>query len=416
MLSSLAKNYFHKWSLTADERIVLLLPPATLLFPQSPPASLIAITAVLLVTRFRDYQTIFSIVPALARSPLAVTAGLFLMWVGLSSLWSPVPEVSAIRLFKTLTMIAATVFLLAVAATERLSGDRSLRFMSAMAVLCAGLTALLSITYPQVGAFLGIPLGDTQFHRIALILALLLPFIMAHRRFSPALRAGLCLPLIGAVFMTTSETAKLAVLVAVASFLLAALAWRTAIFIVTFASIALTLLMPLLLALLQSAIPASLIAMLADAHAAERLAIWRQLVLLIPVRPLHGWGLGSTRVLLDYLDPRTLAEMNITPVAASHPHNHILQIWLELGVVGIALFCLVLVAVLYRIHAMPPATRTATLSMIATIFAISAVSHGLWQSWWVALVCALVVMILALERRERQMQGGGAPATARTRA
>jgi len=413
MLSSLAKKYYYKWSLTADERVVLLLPPATLLFPQSAAACLMAIALVLLFTRFRDYKAIFSIVPALVRSPLAVTAGLFLIWVDLSCLWSPVPEVSATRLFKTLTMVAATVFLLAVAATERLSGDRSMRFMSAITVLCAALTALLIVTYPQVGTLLGIRLTDRQFHRIALILALLLPFIMAHLRYSLALRAGLCLPLIGAVFMTASETAKLAVLVAAASFLLATLSWPTAIFIVAFACVFLTLLMPLLLPFLQSAIPAGLIAMLADAHAAERLAIWREHAQLIPLRPWHGWGIGSTRAVLDHVDPQTLMDLKITPIVAIHSHNQILQIWLELGAIGIGLFCAVLIAVVYRINAMPPATRIAALSLIATIYAISVVGHGLWQSWWVALIGALLVLVLALERRERQMQGIAAQAVTR---
>jgi hypothetical protein len=42
---------------------------------------------------------------------------------------------------------------------------------------------------------------------------------------------------------------------------------------------------------------------------------------------------------------------------------------------------------------------------MASLFAIGAVSHGLWQSWWVALTSALLVVVLALERRERQMHG-----------
>jgi O-antigen ligase len=405
MLSTLARKYYYRWSLTADERIVLLLPPATLVFPQSAAACLLAIALVLLVTRFSDYKTILSAAPTLVQSQLAVAVGLFFIWVDLSCLWSPVPEISATRLFKTLTIVAATVFLLAVATTERLPTDRVLRFMSTTTMLCAGLTALLILTYPQVGSLLGVPLSDRQFHRIALVLALLLPLILTHRRFSPALRAGLCLALVGSIFMTTSETAKLAVLVGVSNFLLATLSWPIAIFTIAFACIVLTLLMPLLLPFLQSTIPASLIAMLADAHAAERLAIWREHAQLIPLHPLRGWGIGSTRAVLDYVDPQTLADLKITPIVAIHSHNHILQIWLELGGIGIGLFCTVVIAVLYRINAMSPAIRTAALSLFSTIFAIGIVGHGLWQSWWVALIGGLMVVVLALERREREAQG-----------
>jgi O-antigen ligase len=277
--------------------------------------------------------------------------------------------------------------------------------MSAVTLLCAGATLLFSLTYTQVGELLGIAITDRQFRRIAVILALLLPFIMAHRPFSPALRASLCLPVIGAIFMTASEAAKLAAVVAVASFLLAALAWRIALFVAAFATILLTLLMPLLLPPLQSTIAANLNSMLGNAHVAERLKIWRQSVLLIPLHPLRGWGFESTRAVFRNPGPEVLERLDIALDPASHPHNQILQIWLELGAAGVALFCLVLIAAFCRIHAMPPATRVAALSMTASLFSIAAVSHGLWQSWWVALACALLVVVLALERRERQMHG-----------
>jgi O-antigen ligase len=391
--------------LTADEQIVLLLPPTTLLLPQSAPTILAAIGLVLLITRFRDCPIVFSAIPALLRSPLAVAAGLFFIWAALSCLWSPVPGVSATALFKVLGIAAVAIFLLAVAASEPLSGDRAMRLMSAVALLSAGATLLFSLAYAQVNDLLGLAVTDLQFRRIAVILALLLPFIMAHRPFSPALRVSLCLPVIGVIFMTTSETAKSAALVAVASFLLAALAWRVALFVLAVASILTTLLMPFLLPLLQSAIRSNLNPMLGNAHAAERLEIWRQSVLLIAQRPLYGGGFESSRTLLEQLDRELLETLNIAPIVSSHPHNQILQIWIEFGVVGVALFCLVLIAVLYRIHAMPPAIRLAALSMTASLFTIAAVGHGLWQSWWVALTCALLVVVLALERRERQMHG-----------
>jgi len=405
MLFRKIEKYYYSWRLAADEQIVLVLPPTTLVLPQSGPPFLMAIVLMLLVTRYPDYSTIFSAIPGLLRSPLGGAVGLFFGWAVLSCLWSPVLGVSATGLSKVLGMVAVTVFLLAIAMTEPLSGDRSMRFMVAVALLCAGATALLSLTYPQVGAFLGIPITDRQFRRIAVILALLLPFIMAHRRFHPALRVGVCLAVIGTIFMTTSETAKLAALVAVASFLIAALAWRVALLVVAFTTILSMLFMPLLVPLLQSAIISKLFSMLGNAHIAERLEIWRQSVLLIPQHPLHGWGFASSRTLLKHLDPAVLEKLNIALISASHPHNQILQIWIEFGIVGVALFCIVLIAALVRIHAMPPATRLAALSLTASLFSIAAVSHGLWQSWWVALTCALLVVLVGAERRERQMMG-----------
>ena len=409
MILDLIKKYYYKWSLAADERIVLLLPPATLVVASAAPACLIAIADVLLVTRFYDYRTIFGAIPGLMRSPFAAAAGLFFLWAAASCFWSAEPTVSTMRLFTTLILIAITLFLLGVAATETLRDDRSMLFMSLAAVVCAVVTIVMIAFFVPMDIFWDIRITEYQFHRIAFVLALLLPFILTHRPFNPALRIVVGLCLLGAIFLSNNEAAKLAVLVGIASLVLASFAWRTAIVAVTLAMVLLTVFMPAVLVLLQSGIPADAIAMLGDAHAAERLEIWRQSVPLIPQRWLHGWGMETTRSVFDHIDAQTLQRLEIPIVDATHPHNQILQIWVELGIVGILLFCAALVAASHRICSMPPATKVATLSMTATLFAISAVSHGLWQSWWVALVCGLLVLVLALERRERQREGANAP-------
>ncbi|HSM19663.1 MAG TPA: hypothetical protein VK844_04780, partial [Hyphomicrobiales bacterium] len=311
MLCSIIKKYYYKWHLGADEQLVMLLPPTTLVLPQSAPAFLMLVTLVLLATRSSDCPAIFPAMGQLLRAPLALAIGLFLFWAALSGLWSPVPGASAAGLAKLLAMVAAAIFLLGVVATEPLSGGRAMRLKTAVAMLAAGGTVLFGLTYAEIGDALGIPITDRQFRRIAVILTLLLPFMIGHRPYSTALRGSLGLVLVAVIFFTPSEAAKLGVIVAVSSFVLAAIAWRVALVAAGFALILITLFMPLLVPLLQSPFATRLISLLGEAHVAERLEIWRQSVLLIPFKPLRGWGFESSRAVFENLPPEVIERLGV---------------------------------------------------------------------------------------------------------
>jgi O-antigen ligase len=129
----------------------------------------------------------------------------------------------------------------------------------------------------------------------------------------------------------------------------------------------------------------------------HRLTIWRFAAERIGEAPVLGWGMnaarsipgGRDRIELRRTDPGSgeveVVEEEKLPL---HPHNAVLQIWLELGAVGAALAAALLLLLVRRAGADP-----AMLACIATAAAISSVSYGIWQSWWlssVALVAAIV--------------------------
>ena len=69
----------------------------------------------------------------------------------------------------------------------------------------------------------------------------------------------------------------------------------------------------------------------------HRRVIWSFSKQKILERPLFGHGIFSSRDIGDQY--KILDNVNqILPAIPLHPHNNILQIWLELGVVGIILF------------------------------------------------------------------------------
>jgi len=114
----------------------------------------------------------------------------------------------------------------------------------------------------------------------------------------------------------------------------------------------------------------------------HRLLIWRFTAQKIAERPVLGWGLESSRFIpggKSLLDPAEQA----LPL---HPHNGVLQIWLELGIPGIALLAGLVTWMLLRVRDAPwPAVdKAASLALVAAAFVIVNLSYGIWQGWWVA--------------------------------
>jgi O-antigen ligase len=117
---------------------------------------------------------------------------------------------------------------------------------------------------------------------------------------------------------------------------------------------------------------------------AHRLEIWHFVAESIAERPLTGWGLNSSRDLPGGID-------EVAPGARRlplHPHNAMLQWWLELGAVGATLATLlVLLAVRgavslgdgtdHRVHA-------AALATVCSGLVVALVGYGIWQAWWMA--------------------------------
>lgn len=94
-----------------------------------------------------------------------------------------------------------------------------------------------------------------------------------------------------------------------------------------------------------------------------------------------------------------------------HPHNGVLQIWLELGAPGIAALLLVCAGVgsaLLRAPAGPPrAAATAALAAMLTPFLVS---FGVWQSWWLSalmLAAAATVVLTPRDRPPRRLRSRG---------
>jgi len=130
--------------------------------------------------------------------------------------------------------------------------------------------------------------------------------------------------------------------------------------------------------------------------AGHRLWIWSFVGDRIAEHPLVGWGLDSSRSIPGGKDSIRPGESWL-PL---HPHNAPLQLWLELGVPGAALFALI-VACIWHAIAVAPWPRmfaAAAGASLASALIACVAAYGIWQEWWIGVLWFSLFGVLVMAR------------------
>ncbi|HEY8611170.1 MAG TPA: O-antigen ligase family protein [Roseomonas sp.] len=364
-------------------------PPAAVL--QSKAMAPIAIIAMLLAVLAHRRERGRWPWPRVAALPflLALAA-----WGGVSALW--VPDLRwALGAAGTLAGLALLAGACAVVVEDEGLAERRILAWSVLTGLVLGLAlALIDHATGQWvrAAVRGLP--ETRpglefgLKPAASVMALLLPLVLKVRLAAP-LRWLLMAAGAGAILLLPGDTAKLA-----------ALAGLLAAGLVTLLGRTVSSLMALLLAggLLASPflMPLALrpdLAAHAPLSSLHRMLIWDFAMERARERPVLGWGMEASRNLpggRDNPSIESMARLGVVPEGerawllkpgverlSLHPHNGALQIWLELGWVGLALAAL---AVLAMGWGAAPVVAGVLASAAVTFLA----SFGIWQAWWLA--------------------------------
>jgi O-antigen ligase len=130
--------------------------------------------------------------------------------------------------------------------------------------------------------------------------------------------------------------------------------------------------------------------------AGHRLLIWSFTGDRIAERPFLGWGLDSSRAIPGGQDEIRPAQ-NWLPL---HPHDAALQVWLELGAPGAALFALIVGLFWLRLAASPspPLYGAAAGGSFTAALAIALGGWGIWQEWWLATLSLALFAVLVMGR------------------
>lgn len=99
-------------------------------------------------------------------------------------------------------------------------------------------------------------------------------------------------------------------------------------------------------------------------------------------KPFFGWGFDTSRKVPVLESDLFLGGKTPMPL---HPHNNTMQIWLELGIVGLILFASFLISILYNIaNCRSRLYMSCSAGLFSTYFITGQVGYGIWQNWWIA--------------------------------
>lgn len=128
----------------------------------------------------------------------------------------------------------------------------------------------------------------------------------------------------------------------------------------------------------------------------DRFRIWGNSAAHVAQSPVLGIGADNTTTLETSTDP-AVPDPSIA-IRSHHPHNIILQIWLELGAIG-ALMLLVAIILLFR--EISKISARASPYALATVATMSIEAIATWNLWstWILSVFMLVLSVFALGLR-----------------
>lgn len=142
--------------------------------------------------------------------------------------------------------------------------------------------------------------------------------------------------------------------------------------------------------------------------AVHRIIIWKTAVKHIAKAPVIGLGMNTARSLYSKETRVTVivppAELGgrvwssfFEPIPL-HPHNGVLQIWLELGAVGILALVWIIVTLVRAARNRPghtPPVTALVMGFFVSSLVIASLSFGAWQSWWVCTLWLAATLLVA---------------------
>ena len=124
----------------------------------------------------------------------------------------------------------------------------------------------------------------------------------------------------------------------------------------------------------------------------HRFEIWDHAAYYAQLAPWTGWGFGGYRT-LPIEGPHSESYVVASHVEA-HAHNVALQLWVETGIVGLAIWLVMVGLVVRAACALGPALRPVALAAIAAGLVPAMVSFGFWQATYLAMLAMMAFVML----------------------
>lgn len=266
-------------------------------------------------------------------------------------------------------------------------------------ILASG--AILSVAVVAAGLFEAMPLaeaGTFSLNRPVLLTSLVAWLVALWSLETLPGRRGLWVSIgvmattVVLTLLSESQSAVFGLLAGFAGFLMARFLGRAGVIAVAVAAAVALLVFPFVVPAVAKLLPGDVFktGFLAAGHSDIRLRIWEQYALTIQLEPLKGWGFYGSRYIPLETVKAAFPNTRLNELIYIHPHSVSVQVWVELGVFGAIAFSILTILVGLRLAQLDARRRAFALALYCAIFSVSMVSHGFFQSWWVAAIFMLV--------------------------
>ncbi len=339
------------------------------------------------------WQVLFAAEPP-ARRMLLFSIAALLAWGLLSLFWTPLP----LKGTKDIVAFAlAGMSFLLLAHQFHLAKGRYFRQTLFVGLISASLVLVLDLNYLKslYRLFADNVIID-DLNRNAATLALLIWPALAFLGFRTMPRKAAFLALLSlcfvVVFSSDGQSAQLGIL---AGLVAGISSWVSRyLFRALIGFLALTILVfPLLVPMLNSSVDLLPERLVESAHVTHRLQIWRGYAELIGEHPYRGLGMHAHEKRGNDGSIGQYAKRIGLPALANHPHNFILEIWVDLGAIGAILLSGLLLAAGMLADGLKRPDRVLFAQVLMSGFVISALGHGFTQSWWIATITIACIAV-----------------------
>ncbi|MGO4572745.1 O-antigen ligase family protein [Microvirga sp. 2TAF3] len=334
-------------------------------------------------------------------SPLGLAVLAFLAWCVVSIGWSEFKRVS-IEGFGEFWLAVAGAFILGLTLPQRMTRSAFWLLIGASIAACCMMIFELR-TGLALRKSLGMRWQSFIFNRSVLTLLCLTPplvaWLLRNVRFGWVFSMGFAALVFTTIAHSESGASVLGFMAFCVTFLVAYAAPRLVAIVAAVAFVLLTASAPFLGKIADWAIPASVHERLANDHSRDRVDIWLSFGEAIRQQPLLGAGFGISPRMRDTSVAERVPTEDETLLAVGHPHNAIIQIWVELGAVGAVLALATILLLLRAIARQSRLIAGVSLALMAGVTGVALVGHGAWQGWWAASLGAAIVWMLAVRRK-----------------
>lgn len=320
-----------------------------------------------------------------------------------SLLWAKYFDTSKAKVFKLLALLPPQILLISLATSLNKDQLKPLEKYLPIGFIAASIFLIFEMIMQGVLHDLvrGMPVSHiadpTDFNRgsVALVLYSFSIFGLLSLKYNSYKAILVFIPLAIAVFISRSQSAQLALLVGSATLFLFPYQFKMAWKILKYAIIVLILATPFVTSYVYENFAQDLqnIPVLAKGYAGDRLEIWDYISRYALQSPWLGYGIEATRDVTDFDSQYIFSDES----DVLHPHNFVVQIWMEFGLLGISILIGLIYALFTKLENQCNLVQQKIfLPTVMAVLVPASLAYGLWQGLWIGLmfhVAAVAIMV-----------------------